>query len=670
MPYRQYVRVSVLIPTLGRPQLLADTLVTMASLATAPDEVVVVDGDPDRSAQSVLESAALPSCTDRRYLATPRGAALQRNRGLAACTGDIVLFLDDDALLDPASLGLLESAYADPAVVGATGTVIQSKQHRIDRDSSLRRLLPGGGRPGTFTRFGYPRYLGKNDRPRSVEFMMGCFMSARREHALDVGFDEHLTGSAIAEDEDFSFRLSRRGRIAFVPEARCHHRLAAPYDDERAAARATVVNRAYLFRKNFRPTLLARAQFGLLLGLLLGHRLLNRRWDSAAGIVDGMAAVARGEHRPHVPAGREISALFVGSHARTGGSERYLENLVSSLGDVGVQGVTLLEEGPAADDLRARGAPVEVMPTGTSAASILTAALRVRAGLRRRRPDVIHANGVKAALVSVLAAPATGVPVVWLKHDHSFDRNLAPYIARRCALVVGVSRSVVTSLEGLPPGKVRVVTTGVPPSEVDRAAARRELLAELGPGDALVGLVARLDPEKGHEELLAVASGLVERRPGVRFVVAGGDDPNVPGYRARLDALVRSLGLEARVTVLGHRSDVETLLAALDVLVVPSVHPSGESVEGFPLVALEALHAGTPVVAYATGGLPELLGDCGVLVAPRDRDGLLQALDELIGDPDRRASLSERGRELARERYDLARMARELSACYREAMRR
>lgn len=657
------MRLSILIPTLRRPGLLEETLRNVTSLSRPPDEIVVVDGDLQRSAAAVVDRARAAG-VPLTYLPSAPGAALQRNRGLERCSGDVVVFLDDDVTLDTDALAVLEGAYADESIVGATGVVDQPRQHRVDRDSWLRVLLPGGGREGTFTRYGYPRYLKDVGSRHDVEFMMGCFMSARRDAAAAVAFDERLTGSSIAEDEDFSRRLSELGRIVFLPEARCRHKLAASHEGDRQIARTTVVNRAYLFRKNFRPTPLARAQFALLVALMLVHRVVNRNWPSAAGVVAGAAAVVRGEHRRGT-ARAPVSVEFVGSHARRGGAERYLQNVVTHV-EADVRGVVLLEDGPAAAALRSAGVAVDVLPTGPRGRHVIVSALRLRRRLRRTRPDVVHANGVKAALVAVLATRATSIPVVWVKHDHSFDGGLARHIARRCAFVVGVSASVVDALDGVPAHRVRVVTTGAAPVDADPVAARSALEAEVGPNAAaVVGLVGRLTPDKGADELLAIAPELVRRRPGVRIALVGGDDPSAPGYRSRLAAA--AAGLNGHVSLLGHRDDAPVLLAGMDVVVIPSVARDGAQAEGFPLVAVEALQVGTPVVAYDTGGLRELLGDCGVLVPAGDRAALLEALDQLLGDGERRSRLARCGRSRARERYDVARMAGELVDCYRAA---
>ena len=178
--------------------------------------------------------------------------------------------------------------YRDETIVAATGRVIEPDPWRLSSDSRLRRLLPGGGEEGTFTRYGYPRYLTEDEQPRDIEFMRGCFMSARREAAATVRFDEHLGGYSLGEDEDFSYRLSRLGRVRYAPGIVVEHRkLGFAAQDTRRFGRLVVVNRAYLFRKNFDRTLLARTQFGMFVLMLVGHRLVHGEWRGAQGVLEG-----------------------------------------------------------------------------------------------------------------------------------------------------------------------------------------------------------------------------------------------------------------------------------------------------------------------------------------------------------------------------------------------
>jgi GT2 family glycosyltransferase len=290
------MRFSVVIPTMRREAILEATLESLQHCDPKPAEVTVIDADPDGSSESVVKAFAEQVEPAVRYVRSQPSLTRQRNIGIDDVSGDVVVFLDDDVSIQPDLFALLERAYDDdPAIVGVTGRVIEPEsKRRLGPASAFRRLLPGGGREGTFTRYGYPRYLRDLDTPRDVEFMQGCFMSARREAAAVVRFDEHMGGYALAEDEDFSYRLSRLGRIRYLPQLIVRHRkLGFGSADERRFGRLVVVNRAYLFRKNFRRTPLARAQFGMLIALLVGHRLLNREWRGAQGLLEGAVQVLR-----------------------------------------------------------------------------------------------------------------------------------------------------------------------------------------------------------------------------------------------------------------------------------------------------------------------------------------------------------------------------------------
>ncbi|MEK6274218.1 MAG: glycosyltransferase [Actinomycetota bacterium] len=280
---------SVVIPTMRREEILAETLASLESCDPPPDEVIVVDSDDAGSSRPVVTAFDQAFTRAVRYHQTTPSLTRQRNLGIDDSSGDIVVFLDDDVSVPARLFARLLEVYDDGSVVGATGRVIEPEdERRLGPLSPLRRFLLGRGREGTFTRYGYPRYLGDPEQPRDVEFMKGCFMSARREAATRVRFDEQLGGYALAEDEDFSYRLSRLGRIRYAPEIVVRHRkLGFGAQDQRSLGRLVVVNRAYLFRKNFSGTALARAQFVLFVGMLVAHRVANRQWRGTQGVLEG-----------------------------------------------------------------------------------------------------------------------------------------------------------------------------------------------------------------------------------------------------------------------------------------------------------------------------------------------------------------------------------------------
>jgi glycosyltransferase involved in cell wall biosynthesis len=342
-----------------------------------------------------------------------------------------------------------------------------------------------------------------------------------------------------------------------------------------------------------------------------------------------------------------VPVAFVSSHATRGGAERYLALLLEHLPDEWIRTVICLKDGDFVDDLRARGHDVEVIDTGPHATDIVRAARSMRKSFARSRPEVVHANGLKAALVAEVATAGTRTPVVWFKHDVSRDGWLARLAARRSARVIAASAGITKTFSAALRGKIEVLHYQLPTPEVDAVGARRLVLGEFKEDapTAVVSLVARIDAYKGHREVIAAAPRVLSSVPGVRFLFVGGEDPAHPGMRAALEGEVFEAGLEYAFRFTGFRADALELISGSDVLVVPSIASGGFGQEGFPYVGLEALALGTPIVAYAHGGLPEQVGDCGELVPSGDREALGEAILRLVDDPDHSAALAACGRE-------------------------
>lgn len=273
---------------------------------------------------------------------------------------------------------------------------------------------------------------------------------------------------------------------------------------------------------------------------------------------------------------------------------------------------------------------VPPMPDGLGGAR---RALGFAEALRRRRPHVFHAHLTwpLACKFGLAAAVATRTPAVVATHHlvppfrlmrraRVQQRLLGSRLVHRIAVSGEIARSL-EALFGWPRQQITVVYNGIaaeaPPVTAD-ASLRARLL---GNHRAVVLVPARLDPLKGHEFLLEAAR-LLENV----HVVLAGDGPE----RSRLEQLAEKLGVSARVTFLGFRSDIPQLLACADVVVLPSL------AEGLPLAALEAMSAGRPLVATAIGGTDEAVTDgvTGLLVPPRDGNALAGAVERVLADPE------------------------------------
>lgn len=356
--------------------------------------------------------------------------------------------------------------------------------------------------------------------------------------------------------------------------------------------------------------------------------------------------------------------LAVSSHGQLGGSELYLARLLAALGDRVDPHVVVLQDGPLVAHLRDHGVATTVIPTGRRA-GLAASAVRLRRIVRRERPELVHANGIKAAAVAALALAGRAEPMVWVKHDHSWDGAPARLLARRAARVVGVSRSAAAAVEGVT--DVAVVRTGVAIGPVDRSALRAEIGAN--PEDPVLIAVGRLDPAKGFDVAVDVLAGVRRSHPTARLVVVGGPDPSHPGVDRQLAARAGSSGVGDVVHLLGSRADAVTLLAGADVLLVTSraIDSRGTGREGFGLVAAEAVVAGTPVVGFADGATPEVVGGAGLLVAPGDVAGLVDRVCRVLDDAGLRVRLAAAARERA-PLFDVSRWADEMAAVYADVL--
>ena len=309
----------------------------------------------------------------------------------------------------------------------------------------------------------------------------------------------------------------------------------------------------------------------------------------------------------------------------------------------------------------------------------LSAARQVVRLARRHRADIVHTHQVRNTLVGRVAARVDGRPVVTHLHSPAFrestsgmrnrltggiDRALAGWTRRFIAVSDSLAREAVRV--GIRSERIRVVPNGVPLPPIADATVREDVRAELGlaPDAELVGMVANFRPRKGTEVLIeAMALGVGPTTAAHLLLV--GEPFREPGrdYGRELAALVATRNLSPRTTMTGFRSDPERLMAALDVLVLPSLFG-----EGLPMVLLEAMGAGVPVVSTPVEGIVELVrdGETGRLVAPDDPAALGQAIAWVLEDPVRRRALGAAARETIIAGYTDERMATGIEAVYAE----
>jgi glycosyltransferase involved in cell wall biosynthesis len=314
---------------------------------------------------------------------------------------------------------------------------------------------------------------------------------------------------------------------------------------------------------------------------------------------------------------------------------------------------------------------VEYVPPEPSARHFLRflSESRLVAGeLKRCGAEIAHCSEIKAAYHNSLAAMLAGVPMI--THVRSRFSKL-PF--RERLMMTPTKRYVFVSKDSwrqfavkVPARRARVLYDAVSIAEPDGDAAT--VRQELGiPSEApLVGMVARVNPQKDYFTLAAAAVKVVAKRPDTRFVVVG-DNAQVELNRqhyAQVKQRLEELGVSKSFLFTGFREDIPRLVAAMDVFVL-STHR-----EGMPLSIIEAMGMGKPVVATAVDGIPEIVTDgiTGLLYRHEDSEGLADAILECIEDPERAASLGNAARERVRTEYTIKAYAQNLGRIYEEIL--
>ncbi len=267
--------------------------------------------------------------------------------------------------------------------------------------------------------------------------------------------------------------------------------------------------------------------------------------------------------------------------------------------------------------------------------------------LRRVRADVLLCHGYKPDIIGWRAARVAGVPVVAVSHGWTaatlkvrLNETVDRRVLRWMDAVVGVSAAQAARVRraGVPSERVLVIRNAVADEAfaMPAAASRAELLDLFAsPPRRLVGAAGRLSREKGFDQLVEAAALVAAADPGVGFIVFG-DGPQ----RQALHEQISCRGLRGHFVLAGFRADVGRLLPNLDLVALPS------RTEGLPVILLEALAAGVPVVATAVGGIPEVIdnGRNGFLVPKDNPRALADCIQRVLHDESRRRALGEAGR--------------------------
>lgn len=312
----------------------------------------------------------------------------------------------------------------------------------------------------------------------------------------------------------------------------------------------------------------------------------------------------------------------------------------------------------------------------------MSAAKKIGKIIENHDVDVVHAQGIRHMLVAFIASKifcrdkkiGITVSVHTTLHGRPYE-NLTPlvesFLLNMCAdIAMPVAKSVANKLVnfGLFPNKVAHIHNGIDLDLCEMIMCGDEYLFSV-PHDfkssshVIVGYFAKMIPHKGHKYLIKAISEVAKEFPNIRLVITG----NGP-LREELKILSENFGIEKKVLFTGrieYRS-LYQLLKRIDIYAFPSL------AELFPFAILEAMAAGKPIVATDVGGVSEAVidGVNGYIVPPRDPTSLANAILKLINDSEKAKEMGKNSRRLAEEKFNLPKIAYDLTKCYERSLKR
>ncbi|MBI3306759.1 MAG: glycosyltransferase family 4 protein [Candidatus Omnitrophica bacterium] len=362
-----------------------------------------------------------------------------------------------------------------------------------------------------------------------------------------------------------------------------------------------------------------------------------------------------------------MNVLHLTTHINIGGITTYIVRLAEPLRRLGINLSVLSSGGGCTAAFQEKGVPVYELPIRTKSElhpKLYFAIPKIIRLIREQKIDLIHAHTRITQVQAFWISCFTGIPVVTTCHGF-YKRRLGRRVLPAWGdCVIAISDGVADHLRedfGIPQEKIRIIYNAVDIEYLEEASARfrpEEIKSSYGFGryDLVVGVVARLVADKGHEYLIHAIASLVDKIPNIRLLIVGDGRE-----RLHLEQIVAQLGIKDSVVFTGNVDDITHPLAAVDVFALPAIWR-----EGFGLSIVEAMACGIPVIVTNIWSLNTLIqnGITGMLVAPKSSDALADAIQTLLGNQELRQNMVKQARIMVKKLFTLQRMAEEMAEVY------
>ena len=310
-------------------------------------------------------------------------------------------------------------------------------------------------------------------------------------------------------------------------------------------------------------------------------------------------------------------------------------------------------------ELEAQRRGLTTRPVAMRGAVDVRACWRLRQLMRTENVDLVHTHSSIDAWLAGFAAHSLHLPVVRSRHVSIPVKRRRNFVYNTlCDRIISSGEAIreVLISAGVDPDKIVAIPAGVDTVQFHPTVSGAAVRREFGIDGPVIGTVAMLRRSKGHRVLLQAIPAILRSEPRAVFLWVGDGIG-----RAELQQEIAAAGFQAKVHITGFREDVPACLAAMDVVVLPSIKS-----DGVPQVILQALAMRKSVVASAIGGIPEVIQHrhTGVLVPPNDHEALAEAVVQVLRDPESAAVWAQAGRQLIDTQYALEYMIDRTAAVY------
>ncbi|NOX97226.1 MAG: glycosyltransferase family 4 protein [Nitrospirae bacterium] len=361
-----------------------------------------------------------------------------------------------------------------------------------------------------------------------------------------------------------------------------------------------------------------------------------------------------------------ITVLHTESAKRWGGQERRTFTEAVEFNKKRGYRVILAVQPGSALGKHAEEAGIEVREIRMRNKDFLAALFKIFSLIRKEKVDIVNSHSSSDSWITSFAARLAGRPIL-LRTRHvtipisQHPLNIVYKLPRMIITVSNYVRETMIRENRINPEKIVSIPTSVDLEKFDFRIDGEKIREELGivPGTPLVGIVGVIRGEKGHQYFIEAAQKILKVKPEVRFVIVGLEPRGETVIQK-----VRELNLEKKILVIGFRPDIPRILAAIDVLAMPSLR------EALGTALLEALAMKKAVVATSVGGIPEVIihNQTGLLVPPADSESLAQNILLLLKDREKAGILGENGRHLIEKKFGLEMMLNKIEALYKDLL--